>query len=79
MCVMSNLLCLPLVSHRYRHEKQHLELSNIQVLHSFCFPANELQTRSQYIWLVDNAHALYSNMAARILTMPIIMPTARGL
>lgn len=73
------LLSLPLVSHRYRHEKQDLELSNtllFQALHLFCFTTNELRRR---LWPIDNAHTLYSNTVAESLTTPINMPTTRGL
>lgn len=73
---ISRIYCaklLPLVSHQYRHDKQHVELSNtlsFQALCLFYFPANELQTRSLYLWPIDNVHVLYFNMAATSLTMP---------
>ena len=65
-----------------KHEKQHLEVSNMlsfQVLHSFWFTVNELQIRSLYIWPIEDTHVLYSKMAAACLATPIVMPTAKGL
>ena len=35
--------------------------------------------RALYLWPIDNAHTLYSNMVAVKLTMPSDMLTARGL
>ena len=52
---------------------------SIQVLHSFWFTANELQTRSLFLGPIENTHTLYSKMAAALLAMPTVTPTARGL
>ena len=44
-----------------KHEKQHLEVSNMlsfKALHSFWFTANELQICSLYIWSIENAHVV---------------------
>ena len=50
---------------------------SFQALHLFWFTANELQTHLLYIWPIENAHALYSKMAAARLAIPIVMPTVR--
>ena len=62
-------LSLPLESDRYRCKNQHLEPSNIlsfQALHSFWFIANELQTRSLYLCLIENAHVFTPRWGPRV-------------